>query len=453
MRSRTNISECWMQVTDLKDKKVVIWGLGHEGKALGALIRRDLPHQVLTFVDEAAGPSTVDGFAGETIILRGKDNIKEALAGADILIKSPGVSLYHPLVKEFAASRPVTSLFNLWAAAHKTALLIGVTGSKGKSTTSNLLAHTLKALGQKTALGGNIGVPVAEIDGSKCDYAVIEVSSYQAADFDQQCDVGILTSLFPDHLDWHGSVERYYTDKLNLLAHSKTRILNAEAVEILKHNQITVKDAVLFNDAGGMHHKDGKLYNGNVLLGALQSPHLSRAHNLSNVCAVLTAIHILGLDLAKALGAMESYKPLPHRQQELGERDGVLYVNDSISTTPQAAIAALEAYKPKPTTLIAGGFDRGIDYQPLVDYVLKNNVDAVICMGPSGKRIHDLIKAKRTERLFLVETMRDAIALAKASTKKGGVILLSPAAPSYGLFKDFIARGKSFADESGLRAD
>jgi len=439
-----------MRAADLKDKRVVIWGLGHEGKAVAAFIRKKLPAQPLTFVDEAEGPDKIDGMAGDYLIVRGAELIEAALDEAEIIIKSPGVSLYHSLIQSAKKKGAiVTSLLNLWFAEPHKAKTICITGTKGKSTTSALLAHTLKGLGKKAALGGNIGVPVAEIAGSE-EYNVIEVSSYQAADFDGACDIAILTSLHPEHLDWHGGKEKYFADKFNLLKRANTKIINQEALDTVCQFKIPAAELFAFNQPDGFHVKNGKIFDGDKMVGAPKNAHLARAHNLSNVCAVLTAIKFLGLDTAAALATMENYRGLPHRQQELGEKNGILYVNDSIATAPHAALAALEVYGARPVTLIAGGFDRGVDYNPLINYILKHKTHAVICLGPSGQRIHDGIKKSRDERIFMATKMPEAVAIAKAETPKGGVILLSPAAPSFGLFHDFTERGKSFAAECGF---
>jgi UDP-N-acetylmuramoylalanine--D-glutamate ligase len=441
-----------MRAADLKDKKVVIWGLGREGKAAAAFIRKALPDVPLVLADEAEGPDKIDGLPTDCRIVRGAAQIEAALDDADVVVKSPGVSLYHPLLQRLKNKGVVvTSLLNLWAAEPRSATTIFVTGTKGKSTTSALLTHVLNGLGKKAAVGGNIGVPVADIPSRGVDYAVVEVSSYQAADFSGACDIAILTSLHPEHLDWHGSAEVYFADKLNLLAHAKTKIVNAETLDIARRHGLVAEGMIVFNRPDGLHAEDGKILDGGKIIGAPRNAHLARPHNLSNICAVLAVIKLLGLDLAAALRAMENFQGLPHRQQELGEKDGVLYVNDSIATVPHAAIAALDVYRTRPVTLIAGGYDRGIDYTPLTDYILANGVHAVICLGASGMRIYDALKKRREERIFAVASLPEAVVRARAETPQGGVILLSPAAPSYGMFHDFTERGERFAAECGFK--
>jgi len=432
-----------MRAADLKNKNIVIWGLGREGKAAAEFIHKQLPGQFLVFVDEAPHAGAPENLQAGDQVARNNDEIKAALHAADIIIKSPGVSLSHPLL--MGRHAPITSLLNLWFAEPRTAITVCVTGTKGKSTTTSLLAHTLNALGKKAVAAGNIGVPITEVSGNAADIIVIETSSYQAADFFGTCDIGILTSLYPDHLDWHTSLAAYYRDKLNLLGHSRVKIVNAEALETIRQHNIALGDTILFNHPSGIHVKDGAVYDQSTRIGAINNRYLSRSHNLVNVCGVLTAIRQLGFDLAAALRGMEDFQGLPHRQQELGEKDGVLFVDDSIATTPQAAIAAMEAYTDKSITLIAGGYDRGIDYAPLTDYVLRKKIHTVICMGPSGQRIYDALKQGGAGLIYMSTSMPEAVDLAKRHTPKNGVVLLSPAAPSYGMFKDFVERGLKFA--------
>ncbi len=388
---------------NLHGKNIVIWGTGREGNAAAAFIRGQLPDAQITFVDEAKG-----------------GDIAPALKGADIVVKSPGVSLYHPLLK----GKNVTSLMNLWFAEPHSAKTICITGTKGKSTTSSLLGHVLTALGKKAAVLGNIGVPISEAPDD-VDYLVIETSSYQAANFDGQCDIAAVTSLYPEHLDWHGDWETYVSDKLHLLGQAATRIIGPQV-----------------KDSGAPVPRDCIV--ASAVKEKIPNEYLSRAHNLANVAIVLEIIRALGLDRDAAIAAMRDFTGLPHRQQELGTKGGILYVDDSIATTPQAAMAAMEVYRGRPVTLIVGGYDRGVDYAPLIDYLNTNAIPAVIGLGESGARILKEVKGQAAN------DMAGAVKLAQSLTPQGGVILLSPAAPSFGLFKNYIERGQAFAKESGF---
>lgn len=434
----------------------IIWGTGKEGMAAAQLLRETEANPRLTFVDEQPG-GTVSGTLGDLAascdLVQGSAAIAAALAQADRVIKSPGVSLYHPLLTPVRARGvPITSLLNLWfeqlAQQPQRPKIIGVTGTKGKSTTATLLSQMLNALGQKTQLCGNIGVPLSRQAGQGCAFIVIEISSYQAANFSGQCDAAVLTSLYEEHLDWHGSVARYYADKVNLLRHADSTIINHQALPVLQAQQLTIEGAVIANSPAGFHNQDGVVYQGATAIGAIENPTLARPHNAANLCTALAVLTGFAFSPAAALASTKKFVGLPHRQQELGEKNGLLFVDDSIATTPQAALAALAVYCPKPITLIAGGFDRGIDYTPLAEYLLANPEITLVWMGPSGQRIATALNGRHG--VFPAPDMGQAVALAVAHTPPGGIILLSPAAPSYGLFKDFIARGKAFAAAAGF---
>jgi UDP-N-acetylmuramoylalanine--D-glutamate ligase len=426
-------------------RKIVIWGAGREGKAAADFLRAQDPDAHIRFVDESE-----EGEAAPDIV-RGKDKIGAELLQADLIVKSPGVSLYHPLIVQAKQKNiAVTSLLNLFFSQKNLPKTICVTGTKGKSTTSSLLAHVLNKSGKKAVLLGNIGTPVTQTDLEGITYAVIETSSYQAADFDGTCDVALVTSLYPEHLDWHGSLQNYFADKLNLLTHATKKLIDKDALATAKENKIAIDGAVIFNDASGLHVQSGEIYDGADRLGVPQNTHLARPHNLRNICGVLAVLKSLGFDLKQALSAMSDFKALPHRQHELGEKGGILYVDDSIATMPQSSIAALEFYRDRPVTLIAGGHDRGISYQILVDYILQHKLANVVCLGPSGQRITDGLKAAGYDHVQMADSMKAAIMTARQVTPQGGVVLLSPGAPSYGMFKDFVARGLAFAAESGF---
>jgi UDP-N-acetylmuramoyl-L-alanine---L-glutamate ligase len=435
-----------MRAADLRDARVAIWGLGREGRAAIRFLRARHPGLHLIVLDDAEGAARSGQF-DKLAYAFGPQAIDEALGRVDVLVKSPGVSLYRP---EIARAREqgvvITSLLNLWFGEGLTLETVCVTGTKGKSTTASLLAHILARLGRRTALAGNIGVPVAEIDQTAADIAVIEVSSYQAADFDGLCDIAGLTSLFPEHLDWHGSLDAYYRDKLNLLRRSRYAIANRAAAPAHRLAQ------EFFGDEGGLHSCGNAVFDSAARIGVVGNRYLARPHNLSNLCAALAVVKRLGLDLAAAVAAAEDFRALPHRQQEIGEIDGVLYVDDSISTAPQSTLAALDVYAGREVTLIVGGHDRGIDYRPLVERLAGGAAHAVVCLGDSGRRIHDQVRARNPELAGLAAalSMTEAVATAKRMTGRGGVVLLSPAAPSYGQYRDFAERGRDFAVKAGF---
>lgn len=435
-----------LAAAELASARVGIWGLGREGRAAIRFLRARHPKLPLLLLDDnqnAQAPHEFDNIH----CAFGQEAVNRALDQIDVLVKSPGVSLYRPEL-EIARRNGVeiTSLLNLWFAEELPIKTICITGTKGKSTTASLIAHILGRLGQNVALAGNIGVPVTDIDSS-ADFAVIEVSSYQAADFDRVCDIAVLTSLFPEHLDWHLSLDSYYRDKLNLLRHSRCAIVNREAAPCASLARY------FFNDPSTFHYRGTAIFDGNERIGDVENTYLSRPHNLSNMCAALTVTKVLGFDPREALDAVREFRALPHRQQELGEIAGVLYVDDSISTAPESTLAALEVYAGRDITLIAGGYDRGIDYGKLIAKLAGRAARAVVCLGISGERVYATLRAAPDPpETTLVHSMEAAIAWARQKTPKGGVVLLSPAAPSYGDYHDFAERGRDFAAKAGFLA-
>ncbi len=449
-----------MRAAELGAARVAIWGLGREGlAAIGFLRARhpELPLLLLDDADDARAPTGLDGIE----CAFGAEQIASAIDNIEVIVKSPGVSLYRPEIESARAKGiEITSLLNLWFAEPVGLNTICVTGTKGKSTTASLIAHMLKKLGRRVALVGNIGVPITAFDPAAADYAVIEVSSYQAADFDGACDLAVLTSLFPEHLDWHRTLDVYYRDKLNLLRHAQRAIVNRDAVPAISGaTQLLLSCTELFNDAASVHCHGRNIFDRDEPIGEVRNSYLARAHNLSNVCAALTVLRELDMDLAAALNATGDFLALPHREQELGIVGGVLYVDDSISTAPESTLAALSVYAGQPVTVIVGGHDRGIDYGKLVGALAQGAAQAVICLGVSGERIYRGLReaASRSRATapaaYQAQSMQDAVARARQATPAGGVVLLSPAAPSYGYYRDFAARGRDFAANVARPAD
>ena len=446
-----------MRVADLGSKRVAVWGLGREGRAAFEFLRKHHPALRLMLLDdrpEARIPQEYDNVASAF----GAQRIANALRKIDVVIKSPGVSLYRDDIQSASNDGvKITSLLNLWFAEEPAITTIAVTGTKGKSTTASLIAHILTRLDRRVALAGNIGVPVTEI--GDVDYAVIEVSSYQAADFDGICDLAVLTSLYPEHTDWHLTVERYVRDKINLLGRSRRRIVNSAATDAVR--SIILGSPVrnyLFNDQNGIHSDDSWIFDGRDRIGIVGNLYLARAHNRSNLCAALAVVKLLDIDLAAALEVTRDFRGLPHRQQELGQNGGVLFVDDSISTIPESTLAALAVYTGRDITLIVGGYDRGIDYGKLLEAFSTGAAKAVICLGDSGRRLYDHVRSASKPAgslpfpIHLAGSMEDAVSYATRVTPPGGVVLLSPAAPSYGHYRNYIERGRDFAARAGLPA-
>lgn len=453
-----------MRISQLEGKRVALWGWGREGRAAHQAIRSRLPTLPLTLFCNEDEAHSAAALADAGLIVRSDAN-GDALSAFDVVIKSPGISPYKPEAQ--AAAAQGTRFLGgtaLWFGEHANAEgvaehTICVTGTKGKSTTTSLLAHLLRAAGKRTALVGNIGLPLLEVlDPQPAPETwAIELSSYQTIDVAAsgvRPQVAVVLNIFPEHLDWHGSQQRYVDDKLALVtqAHPRIAVLNAADPTLvaltLPHSEIR-----WFNDAAGWHLRGDDLYRGEQFVLDTRTVPVPGRHNRSNLCAVLTALEAVGVDAIAIAEAARSFQPLPNRLQWLGERDGYGYVNDSISTTPHASLAALECYGERPVALLLGGHDRGLDWHEFAEQMQQHAPQAIVTMGANGPRIHDLLAPLAQQgrfRLAAAEDLAQAIERAKALLPAPGVILMSPGAPSFGQYRDYVARGRHFAELAGF---
>ncbi|MBQ7413574.1 MAG: UDP-N-acetylmuramoyl-L-alanine--D-glutamate ligase [Alphaproteobacteria bacterium] len=410
--------------SNLTGKTIGIWGMGREGIAARQALQNHCP---------------------DTSVLEISESNLDDINRCDILIKSPGVSLYRPEIQTaLKQGIIITSGTNLFFAnKNPRTRVIAVTGTKGKSTTASLLAHTLKYLGQSVELGGNIGRPLLELADTSADFVVAELSSYQCADLIGRPDIGVLVNLYPEHLQWHGSHERYYSDKIHMITQSCQAVLND--TDSQTHQFDISIPTVWFNTPNGIHLEKETFYSGDIPLFSRQKLSLIGTHNAENACAVLTVIQMLGLSPADCAEAFHTFQALPHRLQTIGSKDNLTYVDDSISTTPETAVAALKALSHgQPITLIAGGLDRGQDYTILIDYLAANREKIrLITLPDTGKRLADQAQNHHIETVRTSD-MPTAVSIAQHITPVGGTILLSPAAPSYNLYPNFEARGDDF---------
>ncbi len=449
--------------------KIAVWGAGREGRAaLAALRRRDRErplHWLVSAGELEPCQAFVTANIAPPVTLHVDGSVDAALGHFDLVVKSPGISLYRPdIIAACHAGTRFTSGSAIWFAEHPEARTLCVTGTKGKSTTAALIAHLLRRGGQRVGLAGNIGWPLLDLElepEPAPDWHVIELSSYQSADLDIAPQVVVLTNLVEEHLDWHGSLERYRQDKLRLLAH---------AVNVVVPPGIAVDSSGRqhrFGVAEGWHVEGDWIRCGDRELLPVSDVPLPGWHNAVNLCAALTAIDAAGLDAASLLPGLAGFQPLPHRLQELGVRDGVLAVNDSIATTPTAMLAAWQHYRHRPLVLIVGGHERGLDWRGAVDALATRPPLHICAQGANGARlaglmtaaglpvsVHaDLAGAVGHGLQLLASRCRQSPDSAGegvlAETQAQAVLLLSPGAPSFPQFTDYTARGQAFARAAG----
>ncbi|WP_372015404.1 UDP-N-acetylmuramoyl-L-alanine--D-glutamate ligase [Pseudoxanthomonas sp. 10H] len=447
-----------MRVSQLEGSRVALWGWGREGRAAWRALRAALPSLPLTlFCNEAEAAEAAA--LGDPLLATATRADGEALSAFDVVVKSPGISPYRPEAQAAAAggTRFIGGTA-LWFAAHPDARTACVTGTKGKSTTTSLLAHLLRAGGHRTALAGNIGLPLLEVPETPApEFWTIELSSYQTGDVASsgvRPEVAVVLNLFPEHLDWHGSEARYVEDKLKLVteARPRTAVLNA-ADPRLAALDLPGSRVLWFNRADGWHLRGDALFRGDAFVLDTAAVPLPGRHNRGNLCAAMAAIEALGVDAAPLAPAALEFRPLPHRLQWLGERDGVAWVNDSISTTPHASLAALDCHRGRRVAILLGGHDRGLDWTDFASRMRGEAPVAVVTMGGNGPRIHALLAPLAAGGRFALEAaddLADAVARARRLLDGDGVVLLSPGAPSFGGYRDYTERGRHFAALGGF---
>ncbi|HNR92863.1 MAG TPA: UDP-N-acetylmuramoyl-L-alanine--D-glutamate ligase [Dokdonella sp.] len=438
-----------MRLAELAGLRVAIWGLGREGRAALAALRARVPTlvpSVFCTAQEAAAAA----HDGAVRVIGAPPSVAD-LSAFDVVIKSPGISAYRPeLIEARRNGTRFTSGTALWFAEHPQARVIAVTGTKGKSTTSALIAHLLRARGRRVALAGNIGLPLLDLlDPAQVpDWWVIELSSFQTREV-PHVELAVVTSLVEEHLDWHGDRDRYVDDKLALVGVAGCLVVNA-CVDELVRRTATHPARRLFGAAAGWHVGADALMCGTQTVFARAGLAVPGAHNALNACAALTVLDAVGEDAVAAAPALATFRPLPHRLQHLGARDGVDWIDDSIATTPAATLEALRSLTGKAVVLLVGGYDRGLDWSAFATALRDHAPQAVIANGANRARIvHELHRAG-VPNVHGEATLAAAIVRARELARPGAAILLSPGAPSFDQFGDYAERGAAFAVAGGF---
>jgi UDP-N-acetylmuramoylalanine--D-glutamate ligase len=447
-----------LRFSELDGASIGVWGAGREIGSFAAQLARRLPAARIAVVALDSDPgedvrSTL-GAPGARLVTGTK--VKDALASCDVVVRSPGVSTYRPELRELrAAGTPVTTATALWLAERNGRRVIAVTGTKGKSTTAALLAHLARASGQAVGLAGNIGVPALDLlDRPPTEPAIVELSSYQIVDLEAGPEVAVITNLFREHTDWHGSEEAYHADKLRLLGLPGVRavVLNARE-ERLVGAALTDATTTLYGTPGGWDvGPDGVTLRGELVVATAELP-LRGEHNALNLCAALTALQASGIDTPRFPEALHGFHALPHRLEVVTEHNRVLWVDDSISTTPESTLAALTSFTDHKIVLLGGGQDRGQDYAELGQMLAERGA-AVIGLPTTGPRLVAAARAAGVPATRAIETagMEEAVARARALAVPGAAILLSPAAPSYDTYRNFEERAAHFRTFALARA-
>lgn len=453
-----------MRFQELAELRVGVWGAGKEGCSIIRYLQNKFPGKPIILIDDKQpGRSLMDELSmHEHVEFKPPSEFDSGQIPVDIIIKSPGISRYRPEIEKAKSQGiNITTATNLWLGeVGGQSRVIAVTGTKGKSTTSSILAFLLKKAGLDVALGGNIGIPLTDLlqQDPLPKIVVAELSSYQLSDLDAWPEIGIMLNLYPEHIDWHGTTEKYYQDKLNLFANKDecVPVLNYQDATLCKHTS-HLHNVLYFNAPWNLHVENNRIMDGSQLILSGADLKIRGQHNLLNICAALTVVKYFGIDIHSVAGELSEFSGLPHRLEVLGQNDdGLTYVDDSLSTTPESAIAALESFAGHPITLLLGGKDREQDYKTLAKHLCRQQVHAIVTMHENGKRVADDIAREMKQLNCLPPTiicekdLKDAVKKAQNITPRGGIVLLSPAAPSYDAYKNFQERGLLFRQLSCL---
>ena len=385
------------------------------------------------------------------------DNYLDNLDRFDILVRSPGLYPQDILDKNPDVADKITTQTNEFLEVCPTKNIIGVTGTKGKGTTSSLITAMLKADGKTVHLGGNIGVPVfdllkAGIDVN--DWVVLEMSNFQLIDLKKPPHIGVCLMVVPEHLDWHPDSEDYFKSKFNLFAHQS----EDDIAVFYKQNETSTR--IASNGSGKKipyFENPGAFVENNVIkidgqdICRTDELKLLGKHNWQNACAAVTVAWQVTQNVEALHQALSTFETMEHRLEFVRELDGVKYYNDSFGTTPETAMVAVEAFE-EPLVLITGGSEKGADYNELVSTIFDNNVKHVICMGITGLKIAELLETRKVEKLVSYTTwdsydnltMPVIVAKAREQANSGDIVLLSTGSASFDMFKNYKDRGEKF---------
>ncbi|MCR4965088.1 MAG: UDP-N-acetylmuramoyl-L-alanine--D-glutamate ligase [Bacteroidales bacterium] len=447
-------------INKLDGKKIIILGYGREGSSSYHFLRRHFPSMHITVADKSETLKQEEVSKDPNVTMITGDEYDRNLNEYDFILKSPGISFSK--LDYLVETERITSQTDLFLQEFH-AQVVGITGTKGKSTTASLIYHLFKEAGRDTILAGNIGVPLFDIIDKMTPQTVVvaELSAHQLEFLHRSPDYAVLLNIYQEHLDHFNSFNNYQIAKINIARFQEERqffVYNGDnqLIEDLIDSYDLNRNRVIF----GTERHSGiyamcddhvvRFYNGKTLLDEYDltdHTHLPGRHNYFNIMAAIAVARHFNLTQEQILNGLSSFRGLPHRLELVGKFKDITFYNDSISTIPEAAIAAVKALR-RVDTLILGGYDRGIDYTSLIEFLGENPIRNVVFTGPAGERI--LNEWKTTTSLPLPENILEEndfqkiVLFAFQHTKPNKIALLSPAAASYNQFKNFEERGDLF---------
>jgi UDP-N-acetylmuramoylalanine--D-glutamate ligase len=427
--------------------KIAILGFARDGQAAYDFFTTQGGHEI-TICDQDASKQ----MPANTQAKLGSDYLK-GLAQFDLIVRTAGM---HPkLIREANPDSPdildkVTGNIDLFYQHSPSQNIIGVTGTKGKGTTSTLITKMLQSAGKTVHLGGNIGIPALELLKENIqpdDWIVLEQSSFQLIDQKHSPKIGVCLMVVPEHLDWHADFDEYIDAKSQLFIHQgQDDIAIYYAANEASEDIASASEGRLapYYQSPGAEVKNGEVVVGDVTICKTDEIKLLGKHNWQNVCAAVTAVWQVVQDREATREVLTTFSGLPYHLELVRELEGIEYFNDSFGTTPETAVVAIEAFE-QPKVLILGGSNKNSDYSALAQTVSEHNVRSVILIGEVSDQIAKNLQFVGYKNIkgggF---TMAEIVATARAEAQPGDVILLSPACASFGMFKDYKDRGEQF---------
>lgn len=425
--------------------KIAILGFSTEGQASYDYFAAQGGHEI-TILDrdtQTVVPDGVDSVLGETYLDR--------LDRFDLIVRTAGLPPAMILEKNPGVSPKITSQINEFIKVSPTKNIIGVTGTKGKGTTSSLITKMLESAGKHAKLGGNIGVPpftfLSELTAES--WVVLELSSFQLIDLERSPHIAVCLMVVPEHLDWHSDSDEYFIAKTQLFAHQT----NDDIAVYYALNETSKRIAsvspgwkVPYMESPGATLDGNNIVVDQQIVCAVSDVKLPGQHNLQNVCAAITAIWKVTQDVEAIKSAIVNFTGLPHRLELVREFGGVKYYDDSFGTTPETAIVAMQAFT-QPEVIILGGHGKGVPFDELAKAVVAQpNIKKVITIGEAGPEIAGLLRQHGFENIIEGDkTMSEIVNQARGAAEPGGIVVLSTACTSFDMFKNYKDRGEQFS--------
>lgn len=469
----------------LKPKTIVIFGLGREGFSTYQFLSKWTVGEKLILVDDRSAIELSSEWSlakdDPKVSFTTSDEFQNYLDKEHLIFVTPGIPPRHHFLqaarKTQAQLTSSTQLFFDIITSHNhlhphSCVTIAVTGTKGKSTTSSAINHVLKTAGQKTYLGGNIGTPPLELlnpenfadhKSNEPTYFVMELSAHQLANAVIRPNMAVLLNITPEHMDYYQDFDEYVaaktkitfqqTDEDFLIFNPKYDVVSGIA------QKTNAKSTTFGGKTGNFPHPNVFVAENQLNLGPhqviaeLDDLPVRGAHTIENLMPAVCVADLIQIPVEQIREGLKTFKPLAHRLEQVHQTsDKIVFIDDSLATTPEAAIFALTSFKNKPIILLAGGFDRHQNFDNLAKKILETDVEKLILFPTTGQKIEEAVKKHNKDQksieIIHIANMQEAVAAAVTEAKTESVILLSPASASFGMFKDYQDRSEQFTLEA-----